>query len=77
MSSNVTLQEAQAHLAELIAKLAPGEEVVILQNDQPIAKLVGEPAAIRQPRQPGSAKGRLTILANDDDHLDDFKEYMQ
>ena len=39
MSSNVTLQEAQAHLPELIAKLAPGEEVLILQNDQPVAKL--------------------------------------
>ena len=77
MSSNVTLQEAQAHLPELIAKLAPGEEVLILQNDQPIAKLVGEPSPSRQPRQPGSATGRLTILANDDDHLDDFKEYLQ
>lgn len=76
MSSNVTLQEAQAHLPELIAKLAPGEEVLILQNDQPIAKLVGEPTASRRPRQPGSARGKLMILAEDQAHLEDFKEYL-
>ena len=27
-------------------------------------------------RQPGSAKGILTVLSEDDDHLDDFKAYM-
>lgn len=32
MSATVTIEEAQAHLAELIAKLAPEEEVVITQN---------------------------------------------
>jgi len=30
----------------------------------------------RQPRQPGSAKGKLTILAEDDEHLRDFQAYM-
>lgn len=27
-------------------------------------------------RQPGSAKGVLKILSEDDEHLDDFKAYM-
>jgi DNA-binding transcriptional regulator/RsmH inhibitor MraZ len=27
-------------------------------------------------RQPGSAKGILTVLSEDDEHLDDFKAYM-
>jgi len=27
-------------------------------------------------RQPGSAKGILKVLSEDDEHLDDFKEYM-
>ena len=27
-------------------------------------------------RQPGSAKGILQVLSEDDDHLNDFKEYM-
>ena len=27
-------------------------------------------------RRPGSAKGRLSILKEDDDHLNDFSDYM-
>ena len=27
-------------------------------------------------RRPGSAKGRLNILKDDDDHLNDFTDYM-
>jgi antitoxin (DNA-binding transcriptional repressor) of toxin-antitoxin stability system len=77
MSATVPLEEAQTHLAELIAKLIPGEEIVITQDEQPIATLTGQQPAVRQPRKPGSAKGKLTILADDDEHLEDFKEYME
>jgi prevent-host-death family protein len=76
MLETVTLQEAQAHLADLIAKLTPGTELVITQNDRPVAKLVGPPPTPRQPRQPGSAKGKLIIHAEDEEHLNDFREYM-
>lgn len=76
MSATVTLEEAQAHLAELISKLAPGQEIVITENNQPVATLTGQPARAHQPRQPGSAKGKLIILADDEEHLEDFKEYM-
>jgi len=76
MPDTVTLEEAQAHLAEVIAKLDPGEEVVITQDEQPVAKLVKQEPAKRQPRQPGSAKGKLIIHTDDDEHLADFKEYM-
>ena len=76
MSGTVTLEEAQAHLAELVAKLVPGEEVVITQDEQPVAKLIGQRSAGRQPRQPGSAKGTLIVLAEDEEHLEDFKDYM-
>ena len=72
----VTLEEAQAKLPELIDQLAPGEELVITRDSQPVAKLVSQRRSVRQPRRPGSAKGRLVILAEDDEHLEDFKEYM-
>ncbi len=75
--STITIEEAQAKLPEIIDKLAPGEELIITRNDQPIAKLVGQWRPARKPRQPGSAKGKLIILAEDDEHLEDFKEYMQ
>jgi prevent-host-death family protein len=75
--SGRTIEEAQAKLSELIDKLAPGEEVIITRNEQPVAKLVGQQRPIRKPRRPGSAKGKLVILAEDDEHLQDFKDYME
>jgi prevent-host-death family protein len=75
--STVTVEEAQAKLPELIDKLVPGEEVIITRNEQPVAKLVGQQRPIRKPRRPGSAKGKLVILAEDDEHLQDFKDYME
>jgi antitoxin (DNA-binding transcriptional repressor) of toxin-antitoxin stability system len=74
---SVTIEVAQAKLAELIAQLAPGEELVITQNELPIARLFAEPTSARKPRRPGSAKGLLTIVSDDDEHLADFAEYMQ
>jgi prevent-host-death family protein len=73
--SIVTLEQAQAHLKELIERLAPGDEVVITQHDEPVAKLVRSRPR-RQPRQPGNCKGLLTIVGDDDEHLKDFEEYM-
>ena len=74
--STVTIEEAQAKLPELIDTLALGEEVIITRNQQPVAKLVGQQRPIRTPRRPGSAKGKLVILTEDDEHLEDFKDYM-
>jgi prevent-host-death family protein len=74
--STITIEEAQAKLPELIDRLAPGEDVIITRNQQPVAKLVGQKRRLRKPRQPGSAKGKLIILAEDNKHLKDFAEYM-
>ncbi len=76
MSEIVPLEEAQAHLAELIAGLAPGKEVLITKNERPVAKLIGQAPVERQPRKPGSAKGKLIVHADDEEHLKDFKEYL-
>ena len=69
------VEQAEGRLAELIAKLAPGEEVVLTRNGQPVAKLIG--TAGEKPRPlPGRGKGMLTILSDDEEHLKDFAEYM-
>lgn len=75
MSSTLPLEEAQARLPELIEHLALGDEIVITQKGQPVAKLVGS-RPTPKPRQPGSCKGMLTIVSEDDEHLEHFKEYM-
>lgn len=76
MSVTIPIDEAQSRLAELIRQLAPGEEIIITENQQSVAKLVGEKSAPRQRRVPGLGKGMITILSDNDDHLKDFEEYM-
>jgi antitoxin (DNA-binding transcriptional repressor) of toxin-antitoxin stability system len=56
--------------AELIASLQPGEEVQIFSGDRTVARLIGELQPPRKPRQPGSAIGTLTILSEDEIHLE-------
>jgi len=75
MSITITLEEAQAKLPELIAKLTPGEEIVITQNAQPVAEL--HLIAKEKPRPRfGICQGMLTIITEDEEYLEDFKEYM-
>jgi len=74
--STVSLEEAQIRLPEIIKKLIPGEELVITHDNQPVAKLIGEKPAVKRPRQPGSARGKLMIHREDEEHLHDFKDYM-
>jgi antitoxin (DNA-binding transcriptional repressor) of toxin-antitoxin stability system len=70
--TTATIEEVQASLPLLISHLKPGEEVVILEHDRPVARLIGEP---RQ-RKLGGGIGKLRIIEDDDSHLEDFKEYM-
>lgn len=72
--STITLEDAQAHLAELIEKLAPGEEIIITRGRAPVAKLVAQHGAASH-REAGLMKGRLSIVSDDTEHLQDFTEY--
>jgi antitoxin (DNA-binding transcriptional repressor) of toxin-antitoxin stability system len=74
--TTATIEEVQASLLSLLSGLKPGEELVILQQGRPVARLVAEPAPPPKSRQPGSAIGKLRIIEEDDDHLKDFKEYI-
>jgi prevent-host-death family protein len=74
--TTVTLHEAKSKLADLIHQLQPGDEVLITENQQPVAKLVGQATPLLEPRKAGSAKGKLTVVQDDDEHLRDFAESM-
>lgn len=71
----VTVQEAQAQLPELIDRLASGEEVTIVRDAVPVGKLVGILAKKPLPIA-GRGRGKVVIIAEDDEHLKDFAEYM-
>jgi len=72
----MTIEEAQANLKDLIGNLAIGDEIVITDNQRIVAKLVGERPPLKQRPGPGLCKGMITIVADDEDHLKDFGEYM-
>jgi len=76
--TSVTIEEAQAKLPELIDHLATGGEVVITRNQRPVARLLAEEKPKRKTtRKAGNCKGMLTIVADDDEHLKDFADYME
>ena len=75
--STVTIEEAQAKLSDLIHKLTPDEEVVITENNQPVARLIATTPG-RPKRKLGTLKGTVLYMAPDfDAPLEDFKEYME
>ncbi len=78
MSAIMTVEEAQAHLKELINRLAPGEVIVLTDHQQPVARLIGERVAAPPRPAPGLGKGSILYMAPDfDEPLEEFKEYME
>jgi antitoxin (DNA-binding transcriptional repressor) of toxin-antitoxin stability system len=74
--ATVTIDEARANLAALIHRLAPGEEVVITENDRAVAKLVATPPEPPpKPRQLGTLRGTVLSMEHFDDPLEEFEEY--
>ena len=75
--STVNLNDAQTHLDEIISGLNPGEQLVIVQNGEPLAILTRTPPK-RWPCKAGSAKNTRHWMAPDfDAPLDDFREYIE
>jgi prevent-host-death family protein len=70
----IQLEEAQAHLAELIEGVAAGNEVVIAKGSRPVARLVPAGGTTARP-QFGSAKGKIIFHAGWDEPCPDFEEY--
>jgi antitoxin (DNA-binding transcriptional repressor) of toxin-antitoxin stability system len=68
--SIVTIQEAQARLSQLIHGLSPGDEVLITENNQPVAKLALTQPKKQWPCKAGSAKGKIRIAPDFDEPLE-------
>ncbi len=76
MTTTLAVEDIKESLTELIDRLTPGDEIVLTRDHKPVAKLVGEKSDLRKPRQPGNCKGMITLLEEDDEHLEGFAEYM-
>ena len=80
--STITLQEAQANLADVVHRLAPGESVTITENDRPVARLISAPNVRQRPPRPrppatgvpkaGKYEGRLIVPPD----IKEMREYL-
>ena len=73
----VNIEDAQAHLQQIIAGLNPGEPLVITQNGEPVATLA-RTRPNQWPCRAGSAKDTAHWMAPDfDAPLEEFRESME
>jgi antitoxin (DNA-binding transcriptional repressor) of toxin-antitoxin stability system len=73
----VSLEEAKAHLGEIIERLHPGETMTITHDDKAIACLTGA-VELKPQRRLGSLKGTVLAIAADfDEPLEEFREYTE
>ena len=75
--TQVTIHQAKTHLSKLIQQALAGEEIIIANRNQPVAKLVALPEALQE-RRIGGAKNAIKFIADDfDAPLEDFEAYMK
>ena len=70
--TQLDISQAKSKLANLLDLAIEGEEIIITENDQPIAKI----SPIKKPLKRGSAKGKVWMSEDFDEPLSDFDEYM-
>ncbi len=72
----IEITELPGQIGVLLTAIAQGEEIVLTQSAQPIAKVIKLPH-VRKPRKAGSAEGQIFMSLDFDEPLEDFKEYME
>jgi prevent-host-death family protein len=70
--TQLDISQAKSDLSKLLDLAIQGEEIVITQDDKPVAKI----SPIKRPLKRGSAKGKVWMSDDFDQPLEDFQEYM-
>jgi prevent-host-death family protein len=71
----IDLNQTQAQLSDLVREAARGEDVILTEGGEPVAKIIPISRA-RGPRVFGSAKGLIQMSDDFDEPLEDFRDYM-
>lgn len=71
--TEVGVHEAKTHLSRLLRLVADGEDVTILRDGEPVARLV----PVTEPRRPvfGLDEGRFTVPADFDEPLPELESF--
>ena len=71
--TQLDIAKAKSNLSKLLDLAIEGEEIIITQDNQPVAKI----SPIKRPLKRGSAKGKVWMSDDFDELIEDFQEYMQ
>ena len=71
--TRIDVRHAGDRLSTLIERARRGEDVVLTDDDRPLARLVAADGSGR--RRPGSAKGLIQMSDDFDEPLDELDEY--
>ncbi len=65
------IHEAKTHFSKLLERVLNGEEVIIAKAGKPVARILPVINNL-SPRIPGIDKGKIIIMLNFDDPLEEF-----
>jgi prevent-host-death family protein len=73
--TNIGIHEAKTNLSGLLRRVAGGEEIVITNGGEPVARLVAvDPVG---QRRIGSFRGKFTVPADFDETPSELTEYFE
>ncbi|MBF0259745.1 MAG: DUF2281 domain-containing protein [Desulfamplus sp.] len=73
---NIDIKQAETCFPNLLQKTIEGNEILIMQNGQPIVKLIDVRKTRKQKRQFGSAKGLIKMADDFDATPEDCQGYL-
>ncbi|MGL5795740.1 MAG: type II toxin-antitoxin system Phd/YefM family antitoxin [Waterburya sp.] len=71
--TQLDISQAKSNFSNLLDLAIKGEEIVITQDDKPVAKI----SPMKKPLKRGSAKGKVWMSDDFNQPLEDFNEYME
>jgi prevent-host-death family protein len=70
----IDLNHARTHLPELVRRAARGEDVILTDGGEPLAKIIPI-TRVQGPREFGSARGLIHMVDDFDEPLEEFRDY--
>ena len=75
----ISVSEAETKLRDLVREARSGKEIILTDENEPVARLVSIPAKTTRPRPRfGSGRGILVYMADDfNETPEEFKDYIE
>jgi antitoxin (DNA-binding transcriptional repressor) of toxin-antitoxin stability system len=73
----VTIEQATANIASVFADVLRGEEIIITDRENPVAKVIPLKNGTKPERRFGGGREMIAYISDDfNEPLEDFKDYM-